>query len=380
MRWCLLASGFFWNVGLGLTTLLIPLQARAMGFSASAIGGLLGIPVVLQLIFLLIGGAYTDRVGGRKVMVLSCALLAACGCMYAFASGIVTLMLAQALLVISRSVFWPALWSLNADARLDDGKGVGYLNAIVNAGQLSGTLLAGVLLSAAGYATGFGALVALGVAAAILVLQLPPKQGAPVPGRGAANLSATYLRLLREPGVQHANLCSFVSAVPLTLSASFIPLLLVTRGFDPDSAGVALSLRAVGAIAAGFIVGWTVRRVPSNGAPVGFSLMVAVCLAMLAVAGSGGLAVGIVMFLLGLGASGMNAYFQMLLPHVAKGQQRGSVMAIGSLGVMFSHIAIPPAMGLLTDAYGITVAFAGAAALSACCAVAMPLMQKRAFP
>jgi hypothetical protein len=47
---------------------------------------------------------------------------------------------------------------------------------------------------------------------------------------------------------------------------------------------------------------------------------------------------------------------------------------------MFSHIAIPPAMGLLTDAYGITVAFGGAAALSACCAAAMPLLQKRAFP
>jgi NNP family nitrate/nitrite transporter-like MFS transporter len=351
-----------------------------MGFSASAIGGLLGIPVVLQLVFLLVGGAYTDRVGGRKVMVMSCALIAACGCAYAFASGMATLMLAQILLVVSRSVFWPALWALNADAKLDDGKGVGYLNATVSAGQLGGTLLAGVLVSAAGFAAGFGVLTALGLAAAVLILRMPARQGKPQPGRGAAKLSAAYLRLLREPGVQHANLCSFVSAVPLTLSASFIPLLLVTRGFDPDSAGVALSLRAVGAIAAGFITGWVIRRIPSRGASVGFSLTVAVCLMMLAAFSGGGLAVGGIMFVLGLGASGMNSYFQMLLPHVAEGQQRGSVMAIGSLGVMLSHIALPPAMGLLTDAYGISTAFAGAAVLSACCAAAMPLLQKRAFP
>ena len=57
------AAGFLWNLALGMTYMLVPLQAYQLGLSGTAIGMLLSIPVVTQIVLNLVGGAYTDRIG-----------------------------------------------------------------------------------------------------------------------------------------------------------------------------------------------------------------------------------------------------------------------------------------------------------------------------
>src|SRR5882762_8996443 len=60
------SSAFTWNFALGMTQLLIPLYARELGYSGVAIGSLIAFPIIVQMIFNLIGGAWTDRHGGRN--------------------------------------------------------------------------------------------------------------------------------------------------------------------------------------------------------------------------------------------------------------------------------------------------------------------------
>lgn len=45
----------------------IPLYADSLGMSGVTIGALIALPVGLQITFNLVGGAFTDRIGGRAM-------------------------------------------------------------------------------------------------------------------------------------------------------------------------------------------------------------------------------------------------------------------------------------------------------------------------
>jgi nitrate/nitrite transporter NarK len=61
-----------WNFGLGMTWLAVPLYAQSQGLSNAQIGVLFAAPVLAQAPLNLVGGAYTDRIGGRRLMLGSC--------------------------------------------------------------------------------------------------------------------------------------------------------------------------------------------------------------------------------------------------------------------------------------------------------------------
>src|SRR3990170_2652618 len=80
-------SSFVWNFALGMTYPLVPLYANELGMSGVGIGALVALPVVVQICFNLIGGAYTDQVGGRSLMLASFLLTAVAGAVFFFAGG-----------------------------------------------------------------------------------------------------------------------------------------------------------------------------------------------------------------------------------------------------------------------------------------------------
>src|SRR2546427_5354042 len=77
------SSAFSWNFALGMTQLLIPLYARELGYSGVEIGSLIALPIVVQMVFNLIGGAWTDRLGGMNISLVAFVATAAAGTMFA---------------------------------------------------------------------------------------------------------------------------------------------------------------------------------------------------------------------------------------------------------------------------------------------------------
>src|SRR5258706_6284907 len=73
------AASLAWNFGLGMTWLAIPLYAYDQGLSNAQIGALFAAPVLAQAPLNLAGGAYTDRIGGRRIMLGSCWATVAAG-------------------------------------------------------------------------------------------------------------------------------------------------------------------------------------------------------------------------------------------------------------------------------------------------------------
>ena len=162
-----MAHGFFflasltWNFGLGMTWLAIPLYAQSQGLTNGQIGALIALPVLAQMPLNLAGGAYSDRIGGRRIMLGSSCVMALAALWMMFAHGFWMLILGQLGLIVSRASFWPATWAMASELPGDRGVQLGRLNAVTNFGQISGTALCGFLLSMGGFMPTFAALSAL---------------------------------------------------------------------------------------------------------------------------------------------------------------------------------------------------------------------------
>jgi len=365
-----------WNFGLGMTWLAVPLYAHAEGLSNAEIGTLFAAPVLAQVPLNLVGGAYTDRIGGRRIMLGSCWATLAAGVWLTFAHGFWMLMLGQLALVLSRAAFWPATWAMASELPGARGIQLGRLNAATNMGQIAGTALCGFLLAAAGFQPTFLALAGTGLVAFFAGLGTKPAARKPAPH--GHNLLVGYSRLLHQRIIQYSMLCAYLSALPFSLSISFYPLLLADFGYSEGASGILLALRALGAIAAGLIAARFVRTGPQTLWPV---------LCGIAVAGAVGLVptvnhivpIGFWLLLVGIGSGAMTLYFQITIAEASRQEERGSALALGGLGWGISHLSTPLVMGFLADRYGIVTGFYAIGALALVCALVVGAMRGWAF-
>ena len=98
-----------------MTWLAVPLYAHAQGLSNAEIGLLFAVPVFAQAPLNLVGGAYTDRIGGRRIMLGSCCVVVIVGLWFLFAHGFWLLLAGQVGLILSRAAFWPATWAMASE-------------------------------------------------------------------------------------------------------------------------------------------------------------------------------------------------------------------------------------------------------------------------
>ena len=337
-----------------MTYPLIPLYADSLGMSGVMIGMLIALPVVLQITFNLIGGAATDRIGGRSMMQASCLMMAAGASAYAFADSFTFLMAAQIMMVMARAIFWPASWTIAGNLQGERSVQMGRLNAATNIGQITGTFLAGFLITWAGFSWSFLTLAAVAVGA--FVAMLYHTSAAPAPAAAAASPWARYVRLVRLKPMWFAIMCAYISALPFSLSVSFYPLLFDAYGYSHELNGGILALRGVGAAIAGLVVARLLDFSMKGAVAFGAALVVAVSVAT-AGATDNLYAVGMLLFTVGLGSGLMSLNFQMLIGDISAAADRGSANALGGLGWGLSHFTTPLLMGLLRDLLGIESAF-----------------------
>jgi DHA1 family multidrug resistance protein-like MFS transporter len=368
-------ASFTWNYGLGMTWLVVPLYAYSKGLSGAEIGVLFSAPSIAQLAINLIGGAYVDRFGGKRIMLASSVMLAAGAAAMPFVRDFWTLFAAQSVLVLARATFWPANWSIAAD--LPGGRGVqaGRFNAVTNLGQILGNGSCGFILAFGGFDMSFAVLAAMGLGALALGAGNPQRARKAPPGQG---LFANYRVLMRMPVFYYGAVCAYLSALPFSLSMSFYPLLLKHLGFGAEASGVLLALRAVGGIGAGLIVARFVNTGPGSPWPVIAGAFVATAVGLQPLVSHWG-AVGAFLFALGVGSSVMTIYFQVTMGEVVGPEMRGSAMALGGLGWGFSHLTTPLVMGFLADRFGIVSGFYALGGLSLGVVAIIASLRRRAF-
>ena len=337
-----------------MTWLVVPLYAASQGLNNAQIGALFSVPVLAQASLNLLGGAYTDRIGGRRIMLASCWVIALSSLWFVVAEGFWMLMAGQIGLVLSRAAFWPATWAMASELPGNRSIELGRLNAVTNVGQIAGGVLCGFLLAATSYDLTFVTLALTGVGA--FVAGVRTRKSGPKTPAPTRNVLAAYGPLLRERIIHYSILCAYVSALPFSLSMSFYPLLLTRYGYGEEVSGVLVALRAVGAIGAGLIAARFVRTGPETLWPVLCSVGVAAGVGLLP-AMNHVAPIGLWMFVVGLASGAMTLYFQITIAEASRPEERGAALALGGMGWSLSHFSTPLVMGFLADRYGIVPAF-----------------------
>jgi MFS family permease len=368
-------STLAWNFGLGMTWLAVPLLAYSQGLSNAEIGFLFAVPVLAQAPLNLMGGAYTDRIGGRRILLGSALATTAAGLWFVFAQGFWMLLAGQIVLILSRAAFWPATWAMASELPGARGIQLGRLNAVTNLGQIVGTTLCGFLLAAAGFRPTFLVLAAAGVAAFLTGLGTQVQPAKPVP---AQHVLAAYLPLLRERIIAYTVMCAYLSALPFSLSMSFYPVLLAQYGHGEETSGVLLALRALGSILASLLVARFVTTGPKTLWPVGCGLAVAAAVGLVPTINHV-VPIAFWMLVVGAGTAAMTLYFQITISEASRPEERGSALALGGLGWSVSHLSTPLIMGFLADRYGIVTGFYVLGGIALACAIAIAGLRAWAF-
>lgn len=363
------------NLGLGMTWLAVPLYAYSQGLSNAQIGILFAVPVFAQAPLNLVGGAYTDRIGGRRILLGSSMATIAAGLWFTVAHGFWMLLAGQIGFILARAAFWPATWAMASELPGARGVQLGRLNAVTNFGQIVGTTACGFLLAAIGFQLTFLLLAATGAMALLAglgTLAQPPKA---TPSR---HVLSAYLPLLRQRIIAYCVLCAYLSALPFSLSMSFYPVLLAHYGYGEAASGMLLALRAVGSIGASLLAGRFVRTGPRTLWPVGCGVTVAAAVGLMPLVNHVA-PIAFWLLVVGAGTAAMTLFFQITISEMSKPQERGSALALGGLGWSVSHLSTPLLMGFLADRYGIVTGFYVLGVLALCCAGAIALMRGWAF-
>lgn len=347
-------SSLAWNFALGMTYPLVPLYANALGMSGVGIGTLVALPVVVQILFNLIGGAYTDQVGGRNLMLASFALTTCAGAVFSFAGGFWLLLVAQLLMVMSRAMYWPSSWTLGSELPGGRSLQMGRLNAITNAGQIAGMAGAGFLVLWLGFGPSFLVLAAMGALAFILGYRVPGRRKSAE--RKPRRLLSGYAQLIRLRVFPYAIMCAYISALPFSLGFSFYPILFVEYGYAADATGSLLALRGIGSALAGLVIARYLNYSARLAVP--FACVIATALSVgLSASAREAWVIGALMVTAGLSSGIITLFFQMLISEISSVDNRGSALALGGLGWGLSHFSTPLAMGYLKDHLGILPAF-----------------------
>jgi MFS family permease len=365
-----------WNFGLGMTWLAVPLYARSQGLSNAEIGLLFAAPVLAQAPLNLVGGAYTDRIGGRRIMLGSCCVQLVAGLWFIAAQGFWMLMVGQVALILSRAAFWPATWAMASELPGQRGVQLGRLNAVTNFGQIVGTVLCGFVLAAFGFVAAFATLAGIGLVSLFAGLATPAH-----PSRRTSATRhplASYLPLLQRRIMVYTMLCAYLSALPFSLTMSFYPLLLAQFGHAEGTSGMLLSLRAVGSIFASLLAARFVRSGPQTLWPVVCGVAVAAAVGLVPTVNHVA-PIGFWMLVVGAGTAAMTLYFQITISEVSSSAERGSALALGGLGWSVSHLSTPLLMGFLADRYGIVAGFYVLGAFALAGAVVVGLSRRWAF-
>ena len=337
-----------------MTWLAVPLYAHSQGLSNAEIGALFAAPVLAQAPLNLVGGAYTDRIGGRRIMLASCFVVIAAGVWFIFAHGFWMLMAGQVALILSRAAFWPATWAMASELPGERGPQLGRLNAVTNFGQIVGTVLCGFLLAAAGFHATFAVLAATGVISLIAGLATPVTRAKPP--SAARHALVGYLQLLRKRVMLYTMLCAYLSALPFSLTMSFYPLLLAQFGHGEATSGILLGLRAVGSIFASLLAARFVRSGPQTLWPVVCGVAVAASVGLIPTLNHVA-PIAFWMLVVGAGTAAMTLYFQITISEASAPAERGSALALGGLGWSVSHLSTPLIMGFVADRYGLITGF-----------------------
>ncbi len=350
------SSACLWCICNGIAHVIVPLYAISLGFSVLEISSIVATPALATIVVRFVGGALSDRFGERGVLQGCYSMMALSALMLIGAESYTTLMIVLIVANLSRSTFWISAQSLASQLPgTNVGKTLGKLSAINHSGGLFGQVLGGIMAAFLGYGLSFLILSGLALSCTLMSLALAQSEGKPK-GRTVWQITLGVGHFLRYSRTWLIISASGAAALPMAMCASIYPIYLAHLNFGEQWIGVAVSVRSLGPIAIGLLLGVWI-------APVRQRLIYGLGMVVLGVCliASGYLEryflLGLLIILLGAGGGIMDLLAQVQASALSQASDRSMAIASTGMGWNLSAFFVPLIVGWLVEMWGFEIAF-----------------------
>lgn len=357
---------------------VLPLFARELGAGPEMVGLVAGASTVTGIFLKLPAGAISDAIGRRTVLVAAAGVFAVMPFTYLWTTSLAWLVALRLAHGSATALFGPTAAAALSDMAPADQRGrwLGTYAAIQGSGQAAGPVLAGWLLSAAGYGPTFLTAGALGTLAWILLARWPRQAAAPaqLKWRGihtAVGAVAADRRIVMTSAAQAGQFMLH------GLISAFLPLYAVEHvGLSPAEAGLLFGAQMTTTILARPVFGRVSDRVGRR-----FMIVVGLSTSAVAVAliaWSGGFSTLLALSAVyGAGLAITTSSTAALITDLSDRSRYGA--AHGLFGTIFDigDAAGPIAGGFIAGAFGYVTLFYAAAALALLLALAFGVLSRR---
>jgi predicted MFS family arabinose efflux permease len=335
---------------------VLPTLQERFGLSGVQTGALLSAATIVTLATSVPIGLLAGRIGSRRLLLASAALLPVSLVVMALGNGLGMLLVGRALYGLSFAI----LWSIAPAVAAGSGRGAagaGRLIASAGAGWLVGPVISGVVTDVWGYPAAFGTIAVLTLPL-VVMLASDRSTETRVP---TARLRDAISAAGKERALTGAMLVTALLGVVTGVSGLLAPIVLADNGLTPGGIGAVIALSAVIFTASGALS----TRIPSASVNVrvvgGTSAVLAATFLIPMVSFS---TVAVIGFLL-LGA-GARAVLNTVVYALARSHVPTEALATPIVGVMnvtwaAAALAAPLAAGVALSAGGAKWAFVATA-------------------
>ncbi len=361
---------------LGMALPLVPLLATNLGASPGMLGILFSVATCGALFGAIPAGQMVTRLGSRTMIFFS-VLLSGASCFFLFAAPTMTsLFIWYSLFELGRSVFIVSSQTHAGGLPTtgDVSANFGRYGVAAAVGQLLGPFAAGILMDTAGFHLTW---LVMGVLCALICtvvygligpgLQVPARRRSQRPRTGGGGQHGDRQSSLRRFFSFYAVLglvASVVIVFTVGMRRVFYPIYVEQLGYTASAIGLMLSIRALTSVLARLFL------IPATRLLGGRLSTLVICMFALAI-GLGTIpfcrnltTLGLNSVLIGLGVGLAMPMSQATVFESVESSERGLALGVRLTGNRLAQLTNPVLFGLLTECFGISVAFwAGGAIL-----------------
>ena len=349
-----------------------PLWALQAGYGPWWVGVLLALFAAAPIVTALHAGRAADRHGYHRPLRISVALVFAGGAAAVastFAAGLgahagyAVLCLAAVLsgaganaglIVIQRTAGrWAAVREGEGSAELM--RVFSWLGLAPSLANMLGSLVAGVLIDAAGYRVAFLALAGLTLAALPCARRVPMERptGGAAAGRPAAQspLWRSAAELSRTPGLRRLLLVNWLMSTSWDVHGFLVPILGHARGLSASAIGTILAVFAVAVSGVRVVIPMLAHRLRESQVLAASMLVVCGVFALYPFA-EGAWTMGGCAVVLGLALGMVQPMIMSTLHQLTPAHRHGEAIALRSMAINLSSTLMPLGFGVLGSALG----------------------------